>query len=716
MQCASSTSTFPRLSTDGYNQRLQRCKAVDSGWLEALRLLKRMKGRVQSDIVSFNTVITACEGRWEQSLQVIEASKSEAVEADAVTLSAGIGSCRKASEWKKAMQLMVSLDGVKADIVVYNFAIAAIPSTGVEVKFLEELRCEALQPTVVTFGSLAASLSHWREALQLMKETRSREVRPSSPLRNSVLKVLGQSHHWEAALNAMQTSVQETILPNTISFNTVMSGQTWQEASELLSALRRLRLPHSLATYGMYMEQRPAAGRSVAAGWLQYQLDHLHIVDDTGLMGAGSALSSMDITLPWRSQRALPLVPACQTHVQLPGGAPRVATLATLTALGCYRKFPSSSRKRESVTLRAIQYSDRVFIGGRPASLWSSGVEGETLSSYRYSFSARKLALSTLGLPLGSQSEVELPRDGLLYMEEPAVKSRAVVLVHGLLCSRLDMAHFAEELVLRGFTVLAPEMDDSVSHEDAVVPGGFVGSLLAREDAEERRLQVLQECVDWLQKRGAKEVGLVGHSRGGVTISQLEGDFCRVNIAGFQPPQVDPEDTFRENAKGPMLIICGTEDEVCTRPPLSMDYVQETVQRLRPNAESFYPNGVTHFNLLNPQVVESWKSLLGLLGALAPAPEPAAAQRAFQIFQKTAGWHLEPNVMTVGSTLTSSSWEHAQELLLRTLQSGMQPDDVSWEALMLAQGKGRRWEMAAMNPVRILGVLGDQRPSIRLIR
>ena len=71
---------------------------------------------------------------------------------------------------------------------------------------------------------------------------------------------------------------------------------------------------------------------------------------------------------------------------------------------------------------------DRVFIGGRPASLWSSGVEGETLqlgdveltsetlsyiflfqkhvhllifvesrSSYRYSFSARKLALSTLG-------------------------------------------------------------------------------------------------------------------------------------------------------------------------------------------------------------------------------------------------------------------------------------------------------------------------------
>ena len=34
-----------RLSTETYNQRLQRCKAVDSGWLQALHLLKRMKAR-----------------------------------------------------------------------------------------------------------------------------------------------------------------------------------------------------------------------------------------------------------------------------------------------------------------------------------------------------------------------------------------------------------------------------------------------------------------------------------------------------------------------------------------------------------------------------------------------------------------------------------------------------------------------------------------------
>ena len=80
-------------------------------------------------------------------------------------------------------------------------------------------------------------------------------------------KVLGQSHRWEAALKAMQTSVEadmkqcesstdsltffglclqintltlwkETSLPNTISFNTVMSGQTWQEARN--AGMRRI--------------------------------------------------------------------------------------------------------------------------------------------------------------------------------------------------------------------------------------------------------------------------------------------------------------------------------------------------------------------------------------------------------------------------------------------------------------------------------------------
>ena len=47
------------------------------------------------------------------------------------------------------------------------------------------------------------------------------------------------------------------------------------------------------------------------------------------------------------------------------------------------------------------------------------------------------------------------------------------------------------------------------------------------------KLLHLEDCVDWLRQHGAKDVGLVGHSRGGVTISQLEGTFCRVTWIQF---------------------------------------------------------------------------------------------------------------------------------------------------------------------------------------
>ena len=285
-----------------------------------------------------------------------------------------------------------------------------------------------------------------------------------------------------------------------------------------------------------------------------------------------------------------------------------------------------SGKNGRQATQAPIQYCDGLMLGGRPASVWlpAQGSEGPTMPAYSYTFSSRKLCGSVLGLPLGSEAVVtDVPTSCEVVCSEmpSSITARGAVLVHGLLCSRLDLAHIAEQLAVRGFTVVAPEMDDSVSHEGAVVPGGFVGELMAREAGEARRCEVAREAVAWLRQRGAQQVGLVGHSRGGVTISQLEGDFCRVNLAGFQPPPVDPEETFSPSARhGPMLIICGQDDEVCTRPPLSMEYVQDTVRRLLPTAETWYPAGVGHFSVLNPGVVSQWRRLLGFAGFLAPEP------------------------------------------------------------------------------------------------
>ncbi|CAE7258529.1 unnamed protein product, partial [Symbiodinium pilosum] len=354
-----------------------------------------------------------------------------------------------------------------------------------------------------------------------------------------------------------------------------------------------------------------------------------------------------------------------------------------------------------------MQYSDDLVLGGRPASIWlpGEGALGTRMSAYPYAFSSRKLSRSVLGLPLGSGPVVvDVPAPGeLIRCEIPtAVTARAAVLVHGLLCSRLDLAHVAEALVAKGFTVVAPEMDDSVSHEEAVSPGGFVGELLNREAGEVQRCEVVRKAVAWLRERGAEQIGLVGHSRGGVTISQLDGDFCRVNIAGFQPPPVNPEETFSLSARrAPMLIICGQDDEVCTRPPLSMEYVQDTVKRLLPEAQTWYPAGVGHFSVLNPGVVAVWQPLLGLAGFL--APEPAGPELSQAVAERVAAFLVDTVDPGFGSTSSDSG---VPELDSNTVPRHRDASDFDKQAHGIVKAK-LPWKVWSLHELVLAKILID---------
>lgn len=289
-----------------------------------------------------------------------------------------------------------------------------------------------------------------------------------------------------------------------------------------------------------------------------------------------------------------------------------------------------SRPRREDLSLASVEsnfveYSEGLDLGGRTASVWTPGsaTPKEPLGAYRLRFSTRKLLQSTVGLPFGAGPLVTaLPAaKHLLCSSVPStVSRRSVVLVHGLLCTRFDLAHVAEALAAKGFTAVAPEMDDSVSHDEGVAPGGFVGAvLLGREEAEARRRSIVSDAVAWLRSCGAETVGLVGHSRGGVTVSQMQGRFCRVNMAGFLPPPVDPRENFHPSAaEAPLLVICGEDDEVCARGPLSLELCQQTVGRLVPRAETWYPPNVGHFALLDPRVVEQWRARMGPFGPVPP--------------------------------------------------------------------------------------------------
>ncbi|CAJ1343578.1 unnamed protein product, partial [Effrenium voratum] len=232
-------------------------------------------------------------------------ARSNAVDSDAVTLSAGLGSCRKASRWNHALQLMDTLrPTLQADVVVWNFAISACNDgkQGLKaVKLLEDLRCEGLQPTVVTYGTLVPCVREWLWALRLLKDAGQRSVRLSSPFRNSLLHAMSQAEQWREA--AAMLSLKESSWPNTISFNTLMTGTRWAKAQQLLRTMRSWRLDRSVSSFGAALSEE---------GWQS----SLHLTEEMRQEGFSLNLrifsSLVDVLDPW--DQALSLLGAAQEH------------------------------------------------------------------------------------------------------------------------------------------------------------------------------------------------------------------------------------------------------------------------------------------------------------------------------------------------------------------------------------------------------------------
>ena len=51
---------------------------------------------MEPDVISFNMCLTACQGRWPESLELLQQMAAEQLEADCVTASVAIGACKKA--------------------------------------------------------------------------------------------------------------------------------------------------------------------------------------------------------------------------------------------------------------------------------------------------------------------------------------------------------------------------------------------------------------------------------------------------------------------------------------------------------------------------------------------------------------------------------------------------------------------------------------------
>ena len=121
--------------------------------------------------------------------------------------------------------------------------------------------------------------------------------------------------------------------------------------------------------------------------------------------------------------------------------------------------------------------------------------------------------------------------------------SNFIIFAHGFLGSRFDMLHLCELLASRGYTVLAPELPESISNSFETTDG------VSRDS-------IVDATMSFIRRENPNpRFGIFGHSMGGGTAAQNTNSFPlgRVSIAGYRPgATVDP--TLIVASEGDMVI------------------------------------------------------------------------------------------------------------------------------------------------------------------
>ncbi|CAK9049375.1 Pentatricopeptide repeat-containing protein At2g31400 [Durusdinium trenchii] len=132
------------------------------------------------------------------------------VKPNVISCNSVISSCEKAGEWQQALHFLEYMDtvAVEPSIISYNAAISA---------------CE--------------KANHWRQALELftLASTQTRLAGDVVGV-NAALSACAKAAAQTQALSLFRAMPQMKLLPDVISYSTVITGQPWPQVLNLLAA------------------------------------------------------------------------------------------------------------------------------------------------------------------------------------------------------------------------------------------------------------------------------------------------------------------------------------------------------------------------------------------------------------------------------------------------------------------------------------------------
>eukprot|EP00434_Breviolum_minutum_P003866 symbB.v1.2.003399.t1/scaffold190.1/size276550/24 len=166
-----------------YNASISACGNAKQ-WKCALSLIPVLGDqRLKPQLITYNTVISACENQWWIVKGILEEVDKLALERDVITFNTSIKACGSCAEWQEALHLFreVRVLSMEANEVTYTAVMGVCGMSGEWQRVLELLmQCDQIGFVDTTMSSVAlsacSSALKWQKGLELFEDAKKKQL------------------------------------------------------------------------------------------------------------------------------------------------------------------------------------------------------------------------------------------------------------------------------------------------------------------------------------------------------------------------------------------------------------------------------------------------------------------------------------------------------------------------------------------------------------
>ncbi|CAL1158927.1 unnamed protein product [Cladocopium goreaui] len=285
-------------------------------WLLALHLLHEMIQGYSVDVISFSAAIRACEraGVWQLALSLLQQMKEQMLQSNVIVHNSVLSVFSQAGEWERALLWLRNMkEQMACTTISYNTAITACARSAQWLQAIHLLSFESFESVSTDIISYNAAINScedsglWELALQLYGQLQESSLQRNVVTFGSIISTCGNGSRWEVAMYFLQELQSSDLQANLITLNASLMAcersQRWSTALQLLRDGLNTTLIPNIVSFNVAISTCGKAGQMLLVRRLLLRLNRLGL--EPNLITCNAVLNSCVATSGWEQALAM---------------------------------------------------------------------------------------------------------------------------------------------------------------------------------------------------------------------------------------------------------------------------------------------------------------------------------------------------------------------------------------------------------------------------